>query len=255
MRSRGACQSHCSVGMITFLAAAALGVAGGAPAATASYCDATPAIASAKASGYDVHGHPSLFIGIAAYRDPICRSTVLDALGTARHPDRIVIGVVQQNDVAAGDSPCILPVETRRSDALSMEECVARSVKLSTAYGLLGVYRPTAAAVAGDAADELARRRSEATLLCTHRSRIRLLEVAARDASGPTTARHLHDTRLFGGESYVLQIDAHMRFVWGWDEILIAQWRSTGNEFAVLTAYPSMVGGGKVGRSSIREGT
>ena len=236
---------------LAVLLAASLGAPGAAPAAT-SYCDETPAIASAKASGYDVDGHPSLFIGIAAYRDPICRSTILDALGTARHPERIVIGVVQQIDAAAGDNPCILPVETQQSEALSLDECVARSVSMSTAYGLLGVYRPSTEA-ARDAAGELDRRRSEATLLCTHRSRIRLLDVAARDASGPTTARHLHDTQLYDGESFALQIDAHMRFVWGWDEILIAQWRSAGNEFAVLTAYPTMVGGGKAGPSSIRE--
>ena len=53
-----------------------------------------------------------------------------------------------------------------------------------------------------------------------------------RDATGPTFARHLGD-RLYRGEYFVLQTDAHMTFVAGWDEDIIAQFDAAGNDYAV----------------------
>jgi [Skp1-protein]-hydroxyproline N-acetylglucosaminyltransferase len=43
---------------------------------------------------------------------------------------------------------------------------------------------------------------------------------------------------LWHGEAYVLQIDSHMRFVSGWDEILIQQLGACGQDKAVLSTYP-----------------
>lgn len=34
---------------------------------------------------------------------------------------------------------------------------------------------------------------------------------------------------------FVMQMDAHCLFVRHWDSLIIDQWRSTGNEMAVLT--------------------
>eukprot|EP00656_Telonema_subtile_P023211 TRINITY_DN2456_c0_g1_i9.p1 TRINITY_DN2456_c0_g1~~TRINITY_DN2456_c0_g1_i9.p1 ORF type:complete len:656 (-),score=148.10 TRINITY_DN2456_c0_g1_i9:330-2297(-) len=50
------------------------------------------------------NGQPTIFISIAAYRDPMCHTTIKNALQWAKYPERLVFGVVEQN--AVGDEPC-----------------------------------------------------------------------------------------------------------------------------------------------------
>jgi len=42
---------------------------------------------------------------------------------------------------------------------------------------------------------------------------------------------------MYRGEYFAMQIDAHVRFVKNWDEDIIDQWNSTGNEMAVISTY------------------
>ncbi|CAK0834186.1 unnamed protein product [Prorocentrum cordatum] len=75
-------------------------------------------------------------------------------------------------------------------------------------------------------------------LLCVYSGQITVHRVDARGAQGPTYGRYRAD-RLYRGEYFALQIDAHMYFVANWDTEMIKQWKATGNEYAVLTTYPS----------------
>merc|ERR1711957_736793 len=58
----------------------------------------------------------------------------------------------------------------------------------------------------------------------------------ARLAEGPVYARHLGD-RMYRGEAFRLQVDAHVQFINDWDVRLIKQWNATKNEYAVLSTY------------------
>ena len=49
----------------------------------------------------------TIFIGIASYRDPWCYKSVHTAFARARYPERVYVGVVQQN--AEDDPECITP--------------------------------------------------------------------------------------------------------------------------------------------------
>ena len=51
---------------------------------------------------------------------------------------------------------------------------------------------------------------------------VREIRLDYREATGPCKARALAQ-KLWAGEEYYLQLDAHMRFAPGWDEALI-QW-------------------------------
>ena len=62
----------------------------------------------------------------------------------------------------------------------------------------------------------------------------------AQLAVGPVFARHIGN-RMYRGEYFTMQCDAHMEFVNNWDEDVIEQWRSAENEMAVLTTYVSEV--------------
>lgn len=72
-----------------------------------------------------------------------------------------------------------------------------------------------------------------------YRRQIRYLQINPLDSRGVSWARYLAYS-LYGGEDYYLQIDAHMQFEAGWDDILLGQLRQLANISAkpILTAYP-----------------
>ena len=72
--------------------------------------------------------------------------------------------------------------------------------------------------------------------LCKFADQIKIYEMAAEEATGPVYARHL-GYRMYRGEAFAMQIDAHVLFVNHWDTDLLLQWESTGNEMAVLSTY------------------
>jgi hypothetical protein len=71
-------------------------------------------------------------------------------------------------------------------------------------------------------------------MICKYRDQISVYKMDAQYATGPVTARHVGD-RMYRGEYFVMQMDAHCQFVRHWDRLIIDQWRSTHNEMAVLT--------------------
>lgn len=78
--------------------------------------------------------------------------------------------------------------------------------------------------------------------ICKYRSQISVYTMNAEMATGPVTARHIGD-RLYRGQYFVMQMDAHCKFVRHWDTDIIGQFRMTGNEMAVLSSYLSDVQG------------
>jgi hypothetical protein len=76
--------------------------------------------------------------------------------------------------------------------------------------------------------------------LCKYSDHVEAMTLDAVLSTGPIFARHL-GYRMYRGEGYVLQSDAHVQFAAGWDSDIIDQWKSTGNEMAVLTSYVSPV--------------
>ncbi len=124
---------------------------------------------------------PTIFIQIAAYRDPECAPTIADAFARAAHPDRVRVGVCWQ-------------------------------YKDGVEQATLGIPFAFAAQVHVDA-------------------------VSAAQSEGPSWAKR-RAQGFYQGETYILMIDSHMRFVDGWDEKMIAEWKACGNIKAVLTAHP-----------------
>jgi hypothetical protein len=77
-------------------------------------------------------------------------------------------------------------------------------------------------------------------ITCHYRHQIDYLTVDAGLSVGPVFARHLGH-RLYRGEYFAIQSDAHVDYVLGWDVDIIDQWRSAKNEMAILTAYLSSI--------------
>jgi hypothetical protein len=70
-------------------------------------------------------------------------------------------------------------------------------------------------------------------MICKYRDQISVYTMDAQYATGPVTARHIGD-RMYRGEHFVMQMDAHCLFINHWDTKIIDQFRSTKNEMAVL---------------------
>ena len=69
------------------------------------------------------------------------------------------------------------------------------------------------------------------------RDNVRETRVSWDDSEGPSYARHLA-MRKWGGERYVLHVDAMTAVDEGWDETLVSQLKSLGETSSVLTASP-----------------
>jgi hypothetical protein len=78
--------------------------------------------------------------------------------------------------------------------------------------------------------------------LCRYAHLIDVYQVPAFLMTGPVLARHLAH-RMYRGEYFSLQVDAHVRFVQDWDEDIVLQWKSTNNEMAVLSTYLTGIDG------------
>lgn len=79
-------------------------------------------------------------------------------------------------------------------------------------------------------------------MVCKHKDRLDVFQVEASLSIGPVFARHLGH-RLYRGEYYYMQSDAHVTFTKGWDMDIISQLESTHNEMAVLSTYLSDIEG------------
>ena len=53
-------------------------------------------------------GRPTIFVSVASYRDNKCASTVRDMYAKAKHPERVFVGVVEQNSDSVKEQ-CLAP--------------------------------------------------------------------------------------------------------------------------------------------------
>lgn len=71
----------------------------------------------------------------------------------------------------------------------------------------------------------------------TRPDQVRYLPYHWKESKGANWAR-AEAAKLFDGETYTLVIDAHMRFIQDWDELMIEQLDQCTSEKAVLTVFP-----------------
>jgi [Skp1-protein]-hydroxyproline N-acetylglucosaminyltransferase len=78
--------------------------------------------------------------------------------------------------------------------------------------------------------------------LCKYKDQIDVYQMDAELSIGPVFARHI-GYRMYRGEYYATQSDAHVTYTQDWDADIISQLQSTGNEMAVLSTYLTDVQG------------
>jgi [Skp1-protein]-hydroxyproline N-acetylglucosaminyltransferase len=78
--------------------------------------------------------------------------------------------------------------------------------------------------------------------LCKYADQVDVYQMEAELSIGPVFARHI-GYRLYRGEYYATQSDAHVTYTMNWDMDIIAQLEETKNEMAVLSTYLTDVQG------------
>ncbi len=74
--------------------------------------------------------------------------------------------------------------------------------------------------------------------IITRPDQVRVMPVDWREAEGVCWARNMTQ-QMWDGEEYTLQIDAHMRFVPGWDRLMIEELKACGSRKPVISCAPA----------------
>lgn len=170
---------------------------------------------------FHVKEDDSIFISVAAYREHLLDQTLRFAFDNAANPDKLFIGAIVQNcfGLDGGDKPCRTGVE------------VVGTNKQGRPITKVSNAPPDVNGIEVFCAD------SKYTKYCD-RNQIRVLYVDESEALGPAMARYLA-SKLWGGETYYMQVDSHLQFAKNWDRDYIIEVKATKNyPKSILSSYP-----------------
>lgn len=126
----------------------------------------------------------SIFLSLATYRDENCLNTIRWAYEKARYPDKLFVGLVQQNCHADCKSGILEGGKTE--DVEPDQDCYDAFC-----------------------------RTDQGRKIC-ERDQVRKLEIDEPESLGPYAARYFA-SKLWYGEQWYMQTDAHMTFAKDWD--------------------------------------
>lgn len=143
----------------------------------------------------------SIFLSLATYRDENCLNTLSWAYGNATYPDRLFVGLVQQNCY----EKCRSGVQEKGGtiEIPPDEDC-------HQAFCDLHPQR------------------------CSQIRPVKLKEV---ESLGPYGARFIA-SKLYDGEQWYMQLDAHMTFLQNWDDITLKSLHRAPSNKPVIAHYP-----------------
>jgi len=147
----------------------------------------------------------SIFLSVATYRDENCFNTIYHAYEKAKNPEKLFIGLVQQNchkDCKSGVLANLSMVLVPPDDDCYQQFC-------DTDLG-----KP----------------------ICD-RGQIRVLNIDEPESLGPYAARYFA-SKMWYGEQWFMQTDAHMTFATHWDATSIEMLQMAPSKKPILSHYP-----------------
>jgi [Skp1-protein]-hydroxyproline N-acetylglucosaminyltransferase len=170
---------------------------------------------------FPIREDDSIFVSLAAFREHLLAQTLKSAFDQATHPDQLFIGAVVQN--------CFGKEVDGRQCRTGLQ-VVGKNAKGKDQVQQFDAP-PDANGIQDFCADP------KYTPYCDA-GHVRVLYVHDTDALGPATARY-YASKLWGGETYFLQMDSHLEFAPDWDAKYMAEVQAAKNfPKAVLSAYP-----------------
>ena len=166
---------------------------------------------------FPVRNDDSIFVSIAAFREHLLADTLQSAYAHAARPDQLFVGVVLQNcfwDHECWHTPRVVGMDKNGHDKLEFSNGVADPNHIATFCNLANFSQ-----------------------YCDN-GQVRVLYVNETEALGPAVARYL-TSKLWGGETYYVQIDSHLQFAKNWDDLYIQDLKLARNyPKAILSTYP-----------------
>lgn len=145
----------------------------------------------------------SIFLSIVSFRDENCFNTLHQAYTKAAHPDHLFVGLNQQNC----HRNCRSGVQKKGGTVLV------------------------------DPDPDCAKLFCESDLGQQYCHQVRVLQIDEDDSLGPMAARFFA-SKLYNGETWYIQMDAHMIFRDDWDLISVQMAHAAPSDKPVLTHYP-----------------
>jgi len=149
----------------------------------------------------------TIYLSISSYRDRDCPYTLKSAFQNAKYPERLSVGIVQQNCNVQNCMTGTGWAEKRRwvpQDGPDVD-CVEKFCELNPQ-------------------------------ICERQ--IRILRLGEAESYGPFFSRFLN-SKLYRGENFYVQIDAHTSFRQDWDDTLLRQMMKTPSyPYSVISNYP-----------------
>lgn len=174
---------------------------------------------------FPIRDDDSVFISLASFRDALLCDTLKGAFDQAKHPDKLFIGAIVQNCFGLNPYPGEPGVQCRTGAQVVGKDAHGHDkTKVSDAP-----------------AD-----RNGIEEFCTspeHKKycdsgQIRVLYLHENESLGPAMARY-YASKLWGGESYFMQVDSHLEFYTHWDELYTNELKSAKSfPKAILSSYP-----------------
>ncbi|CAM9400746.1 unnamed protein product [Phaeothamnion confervicola] len=155
---------------------------------------------------FPVRDDDTIFVSVASYRDELCANTLEEMYGKASAPDKLFVGLVQQN--------CREDCQTGVLAGGVVEDAPADS----------DCYVDFCATDVGEP-------------VC-QQGQVRNFFVNESESLGPAVGRYFA-SKLWHGETYYMQIDSHSIFERGWDDAYILDIKNTPSfPRSVLSHYP-----------------
>ena len=146
----------------------------------------------------------SIFLSLATYRDENCLNTVTWAYEKAKNPEKLFVGIVQQNchsDCKSG------VLEGGKIESVEPDQDCFQAF----CDGPGKIY--------------------------CERDQVRKLDIDEPESLGPYAARYFA-SKMWYGQSYFMQTDAHMTFKQDWDQISVDMLERAPSKKPVISHYP-----------------
>lgn len=171
----------------------------------------------------------SIFISLAAFREFYLLETLESAFKNAKNPEKVFVGALVQNcfggfrkdgSLDTTGTPCVsgrhkVGVDEKGKDIFKIERILPSDKNGIEVFCSKPHYKP----------------------FCDN-GQIRVVYMHHTDGQGPSMARYL-TSKLWGGETYFMQIDSHLRFAYEWDEKFVNDIKLTSNyPKSVFSSYP-----------------
>ena len=173
---------------------------------------------------FPIRDDDSIFISLASFRDHLLGATMKGAFNQAKHPDKLFIGAIVQNCYGLNPYPGEKGVQCRTgAQVVGKGPNGHDQTKVSDAP-------PDRNGI-----EEFCNS-PQHTKYCE--KQVRVLYLHENESLGPAMARY-YASKLWGGETYFMQVDSHLEFYEGWDELYTNELKSAKSfPKAVLSSYP-----------------